>query len=152
VVEPMSSAFPPPTRGGLEPKVLEVGERDAAHEGMSVEPGPRSSLEGAETELLLELLMRLLAHSARLDGRGQRAQRRAWRLVAEVELALATAAPFADQPGFLARQVFAFAHGWAIGDPHPHGRETGREHALGALAPCDAAPGTIAQSRRPRRR
>jgi len=80
-------------------------------------------------------------------GCGQRAQRGARRLVAEVELALAAIPPFADQPGFLAWQVFTFSHGWAVGDPHAHGREAGREHALGALAPRDAAPRTIGQSR-----
>ena len=52
--------------------MLEVGERDAAHQGVPMQPGPRSPLERAEAEFLLELLMRLLANPARFDGGGER--------------------------------------------------------------------------------
>ena len=67
----------PGTRGGIFPrprrskfgeaKVLEIGEGDARHQGVSVQPRPGASLEMAETKLLLELLMRLLADPAGLD-------------------------------------------------------------------------------------
>jgi hypothetical protein len=50
--------------------MLEVGEGDADHERVPVQSGPRSPLEVAKPEFLLELLVRLLAHPARLDGGG----------------------------------------------------------------------------------
>jgi len=55
--------FPPP--GGLEPQVLEIGERDTGHERVSVQACPGTSLEVIESEFLFELLVRLLAHPAR---------------------------------------------------------------------------------------
>ena len=51
--------FPPPARG-LEAQVLQVGEGDAGHQHVSVQATPRPTLEVAETQLLLQLLMRLL--------------------------------------------------------------------------------------------
>ena len=43
----------------------------SALQGMPVQPAPRAALEAIEPELFLELLVRLLAHPARLDERGQ---------------------------------------------------------------------------------
>ncbi len=65
-----SLAFFPPIRDGHGPQMLEIGERDARHHGMSVQADPRSSLERAEAKVRLELLMSLLAYPARLDGCG----------------------------------------------------------------------------------
>lgn len=62
-----SPAFPP-IRDGLEPQMQEIGKRDARHHGMSVQAGPRSSLQRAEAKVLLELLMRLLAYQRALMG------------------------------------------------------------------------------------
>src|ERR1700756_5330835 len=76
--------FPPPC--GLEPQVLEVGERDAGHERVSVQAGPGSPLEVVAPEFLLELLVRLLADPTSLDRRGQMSQRGAGREIAEIVL------------------------------------------------------------------
>jgi len=75
------------------------------HQRMPVQAGPRSTLERTQPEFLFELLVRLLADPARLDGGGEAVQRCARPQVAEVALALIAAAPFADQPDLLARQV-----------------------------------------------
>jgi hypothetical protein len=66
--------FPPtcPTGRG-KAVVLQVGAGDTTHQRMLVQAGPRSSLEMTETEFLLQLLVRLFADPARLDGGGQRA-------------------------------------------------------------------------------
>jgi hypothetical protein len=63
-----------------------------------VQAGPEPTLEVAEPELLLELLVHLLTGPARLDGGGQTPQRGPRRQVAEVVLSGAdrskkTAAP-----------------------------------------------------------
>src|SRR3954453_14370406 len=96
-----STFFPPPRR--LQAPVLQVGEGNAGHQRVPVQPGPRAALEVAKAEFLLELLMCLLAGPARLHGSGQspaggRPQRGPRRQVAEVVLALAAVAPLADQP------------------------------------------------------
>ena len=52
--------FPPPV-DGFETQVLQVGEGDAGHQSVPVQPGPGAALEVAEAQLLLELLVRLLA-------------------------------------------------------------------------------------------
>jgi hypothetical protein len=54
--------------------VLQIDKRDAAHQRVPMQPGPRSTLEGAKPKLLLELLVRLLAYPSRLDGRGETLQ------------------------------------------------------------------------------
>src|SRR3954453_19704277 len=64
--------FPRPRRMMLgEAAVLEVGEGDEGHQGGRVQPRPGAPLEMVETQLLLELLMRLLADPACLDRAGQ---------------------------------------------------------------------------------
>jgi hypothetical protein len=49
--------------------VLQVGEGDATHQRVPMQPGQRSSLKGAEPEFLFELLVRLLADPSCLDGK-----------------------------------------------------------------------------------
>src|SRR3954453_22095486 len=71
---PLRSTFFSPPRS-LQAPVLQVGKSDAGHQGVPVQAGPGPALEVGETELLLELLMRLLAGPARLDGGGQPPQR-----------------------------------------------------------------------------
>ncbi len=61
--------FFPPARV-LEPQVLQVGVCDAGHQRVAVQASPGAALKIAETHLLLELLVRLLAHPPRLDRRG----------------------------------------------------------------------------------
>jgi hypothetical protein len=56
-------------RGKAE--VLQIGTDDAAHRRVSVQAGPGPSLEVSEIQLLLQLLVRLLAHPAAFDDRGQ---------------------------------------------------------------------------------
>ncbi|GAA0603228.1 hypothetical protein GCM10009416_46160 [Craurococcus roseus] len=78
-----------------EAEVLQVGEGDAAHQRVAVQPGPGAPLEAAQAQFLLELLVRLLANPARLDGGGEGAQRRPGRQVGEVVFPLARRAVFA---------------------------------------------------------
>src|SRR4051794_27796301 len=128
-----SSFFPPPH--SLQAPVLQVGEGNAGHQRVPVQPGPRAALEVAKAEFLLELLMCLLAGPARLHGSGQSPQRGPRRQVAEVVLALATVAPLADQPDLLAWQASAVGGARAVGDAHPEGGEAGAEWPLGAAPP-----------------
>jgi hypothetical protein len=71
----------------------------------------------------------------------QHAQRGIRRLVAQVILALAAAAPFPDQPHLIARQGRTIALWRPIGDPHPQGGELGAEGALGPAPPGHTLPG-----------
>jgi hypothetical protein len=61
-----------PTRGG-EVAMLEEGATDHSHEGVTMKTAPGLPLEVVEAEFLLELLIRLLADPARLDGCAERA-------------------------------------------------------------------------------
>src|SRR3954470_15832818 len=147
----------PGTRGGIFPRprralpgkatVLQVSESHAGHQRVPMQTRPGSALEVAEAELLLELLVPLLAHPARLDGSRQRPQRGPRRQVAEVVLALATRAPLAHQPDLVTRQVAVVRPGLAVTDPHAGGREPCRERALGAVPPGHPAPGQVGQRR-----
>src|ERR687889_277956 len=82
-----------------EPQVLEEGEGEPAQERVVVQPAPGAALEVVEAELLLELLVRLLAHPPGLDRRRQLLQRRLGRQVGQVVLALAGGAALAHEPG-----------------------------------------------------
>ena len=82
--------FPPLRR--TQPPVLEEGVGDHGHERVAVRAGPRAALEVVEAELFLELLVRLLAHPARLAGDRQRLQVRVGRQSGEVILPLARVA------------------------------------------------------------
>ena len=66
--------------------MLEEGVGDHRHKRVTVKALPGSSLEVVKTEFLLELLVRLLADPASLDGCGQTAQRSARREIAEMYL------------------------------------------------------------------
>src|SRR3954453_10504163 len=123
-----------------EPQVLQEGEGEPAQQRVVVQPAPRAALEVVEAELLLELLVRLLAHPARLDGRRQLLEGRVGREVREVVLALAAGAVLAHQPHLLAGQVPAVPELTALGRAHPYGGELGRERPFGAAPPGDAAP------------
>src|SRR3954470_23601519 len=72
-----------PTRR-LQAPVLQISKGDAGHQRVPMQAGPGPALEVAETELLLELLVHLLARPARLDGGDQPAQRSPLRQVAEI--------------------------------------------------------------------
>src|SRR4051794_16811689 len=136
---PLRSTFFPPPRS-LQAPVLQVGKSDAGHQGVPVQAGPGPALEVGETELLLELLMRLLAGPARLDGGGQPPQRGPPRQVAEVVLALTAVAPLAGQPDLLAGQAGAVGRARAVGDAPPEGGGAGAGRAPGAAPPGDAPP------------
>src|SRR4051812_11117576 len=69
-----------------EPQVLQEGEGEPAQERVVVQAAPGAALEVVEPQLLLELLVRLLAHPARLDQRRQLLQGRVRREVREVVL------------------------------------------------------------------
>ena len=69
-----------------EAQVLQVGVGDARHQPVPVQPGPGPAVVVPDPELALELLVRLLAHPARLDRSHQRTQRSAGRQVGKVEL------------------------------------------------------------------
>ena len=93
--------FPPPA-GSPEPQVLEKGEGDQRHQRVPMQARPGAALEVVEAELLLELLVRLLEHPARLDQRRQDLERRVRRKVGEVVLRLARGTALAGQPDLLA--------------------------------------------------
>src|SRR3954453_2583785 len=118
-----ATLFPP------EPQVLQEGEGEPAQERVVVQPPPGAALEVVEAQLLLELLVRLLAHPARLDQRRQLLQGRVRREVREVVLSLARGPALADQPDLLAGQVPAVPELLALGRAPPQGGELGRERA-----------------------
>jgi hypothetical protein len=89
---------------------LQEGERDHAHEGVSVKSLPRSPLEVIEAELFLQLLMGLLADQPDLFAGKM--------LLSEI----------ADP---LRR---------AICHPHAHGSKARREVALGTAPPTHGQP------------
>src|SRR3954468_2683555 len=109
----VATLFPP------EPQVLQEGEGEPAQERVVVQAAPGAALEVVEPQLLLELLVRLLAHPARLDQRRQLLQGRVRREVREVVLALARGPALADQPDLLAGQVPAIPELLALGRAHP---------------------------------
>jgi hypothetical protein len=86
---------------------LQEGERDHAHEGVSVKSLPRSPLEVIEAELFLQLLMSLLADPAGLDGTGQLLERCVGGQIAEVVFAFASGAVLAGQPYLFAGKIMA---------------------------------------------
>ncbi len=85
--------------------MLQPGKGDAGHQCVPVQTRPGPPFEVAQAQLLLELLVCLLADPTPLDGRGEGAQRRAARQVAEVVLALAARTLLAHKPDLLAGEV-----------------------------------------------
>src|SRR5579885_3557160 len=135
--------FPP--RRCAEPQVLEVGEGDAAHQRMPMQPGPRSPLKGAEPKFLFELLVCLFADPACLDGCRKPVQRHLGRQIAQIIFPFAAAAPLADQPDLFAGQMTVTGTTRSIRDPHAYGCEPGREWTFAALSPGDAPPTAASQ-------
>src|SRR5690242_2439907 len=130
--EPASLFSPRP-----EPQVLEERERDHGHQRVPVQAGPGAALEVVEAELLLHLLVRLLAHPARLDRGRQLLERGLRWQVGEVVLALAARAVLADQPGLVPGQVPPVAELRTLSRADPQGGELGRERPFGAQPPAD---------------
>ena len=81
--------------------MLEEGVSNHCHERVTVKTVPRSSLEVIETEFFLQLLMRLFANPAGLDGGCQAAQARFCRQVGEIVFLLSRDALFADEPSLI---------------------------------------------------
>ena len=100
--------------------MLQISKRQARHQRVTMQAGPGAALEVVEAEFLLELLVRLLAHPARLDRGGQALQRGPNRKVAEIVFAFPAAAPFSDEPDFLTWQVAVPRAARSIGQPHAH--------------------------------
>ena len=117
---------------------LQEGERDHAHEGVSVKSLPRSSLEVIEAELFLQLLMGLLADPAGFDGAGQLPERCVDGQIAEVVFAFASGAVLADQPYlFAGRMLLAEITDplrRAVCHPHAHGSKARRQLTVCHLA------------------
>ena len=67
--------------------MLQEGKGDHRHQHVMMEARPASALERVEAEFLLELLVRLLAHPARLDQRCQAFQRDILGMVGQVVFA-----------------------------------------------------------------
>ena len=130
--------------GGAQAQMLQEQVGDQRHQRMPVQPAPRAALEVIEPEFFLELLVRLLAHPARLDQRGQPLQRRVRRQVGQIVLALARRAMLAHQPDLVAGQMLPGpslqTHLRPIGNPHPHGGELRPQRTLGAVPPGDPPP------------
>ena len=124
--------------------MLEEGVGDHRHQRVAMQALPRATLEVVEAEFLFELLMRLLAHPARLDGRGERFQIGVGREVHEIVFLFPRGAALADQPGLFARHVLhafvADALRLSVGDAHAQSGEAGFQQAFGSLAPSDYAP------------
>src|SRR3954467_5501311 len=140
--------FPrPPPALPSKATVLPVGEGHAGHERLPVQARPGPTLEVAETEFLLELLMPLLANPARLDGGGERPQRGSRRQVCEVVFALPARASFAHQSDLVARQVAVVRPSLAVADPDAGRREPRGQWALGAVPPSHLASGQVRQHR-----
>src|SRR4051812_23528677 len=123
-----------------EPQVLQEGEGEPTQQGVVVQAAPTAALEMVQPQLLLELLVRLLAHPARLDQRRQLRERGLGRQVREVVLAPARGAPLAPQPGPGPRQVPAVPELGAPGRTPPQGGDLGRQRPLGAAPPRDPPP------------
>ena len=83
--------------------MLEEGVSNHCHERVTVKAMPRSSFEVIKTEFFLQLLMRLFANPAGLDGDCQAAQVRASGQVCEIVFLLARGALFADEPSLAPR-------------------------------------------------
>ena len=119
--------------------MLEEGVSNHCHEGVTVKAVPRSSLEVIETEFFLQLLMRLFANPAGLDGGCQAAQVRFYRQVGEIVFLLSRDALFADEPCLVPRQMLLALV------PNPLGRAVGcayadRGKASLQLALCSGSP------------
>ena len=119
--------------------MLEEGVSNHCHERVTVKAVPRSSLEVIETEFFLQLLMRLFANPAGLDGGCQAAQVRANGQVCEIVFLLSRDTLFADEPCLVPRQMLLPLV------PNPlwrtvSGADTDRSKAGLQLAFCSGSP------------
>ena len=134
-----------------QPLALQEQVGDQAEQRVPVQADPGAALEVVEAEFLFKLLVRLLAHPARLDRRGQPLQGGAGRQIGQVTLALAQSAALSDQPSLLAGHMLGAtsmqAHRHSIRHAHAPGREGGLERTLGALPPCQRPPAFSRQRR-----
>jgi hypothetical protein len=120
--------------------VLQEGEGELARKGVVVLAAPAPTLEMAEPQLALHLLVHLLADPAGLDQCRQPLEPRVGREVREVVLAFAAGAVLADEPRLLAGQVLPARRGRPVGHAaHPQRGERGPERPLGAGPPRDGA-------------
>src|SRR5215212_9919853 len=144
---PPAVLFPP--LGGLQAQMLQEQIRDQRHQAMPVQTPPRAALEVIKPELFLKLLVRLLAHPARLDERGQPPQLCVGRQVREIVLALARGAVLAHEQDLIAGQMLTGptlqTYLRPVCHPHPHGGELCLQRPLGAAPPADPAPRGLGQ-------
>ena len=75
--------------GGVQAEMLQEQVGDQRQQRMPMQAPPGAALKMIEPEFLLELLVRLLAHPACLDQRGELLERRVRRQVGQVVFALA---------------------------------------------------------------
>ena len=147
---------PRATRRGLfppEPHGWQEGERDLAQQRVVVQAAPGAPLVVVETKFLLELLVRLLAAPARLDGRRELLEGGVRRVAGEVELALARGAVLAHEPALLAGQVLSTRRLRPVGDAHATRAERSPQRPLRAGAPRQRAErrvGWVGEQRRRR--
>jgi hypothetical protein len=103
---------------------------------MPMQTAPRAVLKVIKPKLLLERLVRLLAHPTCLDERGQPLQGGTGCQVGQVVLAFPRGAMLAYQPDFVAGQMLTGStlqtHRRPIGNPHAHGSEPRPQRTLGA--------------------
>jgi hypothetical protein len=119
----------PAVRG--EAEMLQIGTGDAGPQRVSVSSSPRTSLEASQPEFVFQLLVRLFAEPARLDGGRGRPQRRVRGQIAAVVLPLAADAPFARPPDLLSRPVPAIGPRCSIANPVTrHGEPGGKRTVL----------------------
>src|ERR1700730_6105139 len=95
---PLILFFPPYC---FEPAILEECVGDHRHEHMAMQALPGSALKVIETEFFFQLLVRLLANPARLDGGCQGAQVRLCRQLGEIVFLLSRHPVFAGTKGKL---------------------------------------------------
>ena len=116
----------PPARSGKAAR-LEVGVGDHAHQRVTMKTLPSAAFEVIEAEFFLELLMRLFADPARLDGRGEHPAIGLSGQVGQIVFLLAGGPSFADEPDRFARHVLhalvADSLWRAVGDAHTEGGE-----------------------------
>lgn len=95
---------------------------------MTVKAVPGPALEVVKSDLLFQLLMRLLADPTRFDGCSQLSQVRPGWQVGQIVLLLPRAAMLTDQPGLLAGKMLlalVLDSLWRpIGDPHANSGKT----------------------------
>src|SRR3954463_1738086 len=146
---PLAFLFSP--RSCPQPQMLQEQIRNQGQQRMPMQAPPRAALEVIEPEFFLELLVRLLTYPARLDQGGQLLQRRVWRQVGQVVLALPRGTVLAHQPHLIAGQMLmglpVQTNRWPVGDPYANSGELRPQWSLGAAPPGDLTPERLCQHR-----